>query len=258
MNKPMSKAAATLALAVAPFIATAAHADEQGGPYIGVSAGYGWSDADTTTSTVFSPTGYFADTSVPAINATGIQKVKPKAFNGGIDIGYDYRAGNILFGVAADISTLNNTKTASTTTTYPCCSPSAFTVTQTVKTRWMTTARARLGYDFGGGAIYATGGWAGMKLRYTGTFTDDFATALETASASKFRSGWTAGGGADIRFGNGWSLQPEYLHADFGTMTVPGGTLTAFTPSQSFPENTFSHSVKLRTNIVRVGMHYHF
>ena len=93
----------------------------------------------------------------------------------------------------------------------------------------------------------------------TALFTDTYATALETASASKFRSGWVVGAGADIAVSGGWSIQPEYLHADFGTMTVAGGTLTAFSgPIVSFPTNVFSHSMKLKSDVIRIGLHYHF
>lgn len=260
MTKTISKTIVGAAIAAAALTATPALADEGSGgdAYIGVSLGYGWNKAEASTSTVFSSTGYFASTSVPEINTAGAQTIKPNAFDAGIDIGYDFHAGDLRFGVAADISTLSKSKAATTTVTYPCCSPTTFTVTQTVKPTWMATARARIGYDMGGSMIYATGGWAGQQVKYTALFTDTFATANETASVSKFRSGWVVGAGADVAVGGGWSIQPEYLHADFGTLSMPGGTLTAFTPAISFPDNPFSHSVKLKSDIVRVGLHYHF
>lgn len=262
MTNSILKSAIIVAGAALPFIATPALADEYddaGGFYVGVSAGYGWSTADVTTSTVFDATGYFATTSVPAINASGVQRVKPKAFNGGVNLGYDYNTGGVLVGVVADISSLSNTKNATATAVYPCCSPSTYTVSQTVNTKWLTTARAKLGIGVGGGSsVYATGGWAGEKVKYTALFTDTFATANETATKDAFRSGWVVGGGASFRFGNGWSIDPEYLHAEFGTLTVPGGTLTAFTPSQSFAQNPFTHTMKLRTDVARINLNYHF
>lgn len=251
-------ATAVAAFSVLSCAASPALADDGGSAYVGVSAGYAWSNADVTTSTVFSPTGYFASSSVPAINADGVKKIKPQSFIGGVDAGYDYRSGALVMGLAADISSVDHTKTATVTSTYPCCAPTAYTISQTVKTKWMTTIRAKLGYDVGMANVYVTGGWAGEKVRYTALFTDTFATANETATADKFRSGWVAGAGADIRIGGNWSIQPEYLHAEFGTLTVPGGTLTAFTPSQSFATNTFTHTMKLRSDVARVGLHYHF
>src|SRR5258708_33023118 len=236
----------------------ASQAQAQTGGYVGVSAGYGWTNARASTSTVFSATGYFATTSVPAIAAAGIQTVKPAGVDAGLDAGYDWHSGSLMFGVAGDVSVLDGSKSATTTMIYPCCSPTALTITQSVKTSWMTTARARVGFDMSGASIYVTGGYAGLKARYSALFTDTFATAHEAGSKSEYRSGWVVGGGADIRVSRNWSLQPEYLHAEFGHINAPGGVITAFTPAISFPTNTFTHSARLTTNVVRVGIHYHF
>lgn len=262
MTKSISRKIVLAALCAAPLLTTPAYADDSedgsGDAYVGVSVGYGWNKAEANTSTVYSATGYFAQTSVPAINTAGMQTLKPDAFDAGLDIGYDYHAGNLRIGLAADISSMNKSKTATTTATYPCCSPNTFTITQTVKPLWMTTVRARLGYDMGGAMIYATGGWAGQRVRYSAQFTDTYATANEAATGSKFRSGWVVGGGADIAMGGGWSIQPEYLHADFGTWSIPGGTLTTASPAATYPDNPFTHTIRLRSDIARVGLHYHF
>ncbi|MFM5954546.1 MAG: outer membrane protein [Novosphingobium sp.] len=258
MTNILSTKSIILGIVASSTFSFPAFAEDGGSAYIGVSAGYDWSTADVTTSTVFSSTGYFATTSVPAINADGIQRIKPRSLDVGIDAGYDYRSGGMIFGLAADISSVNNTRTATVTSIYPCCAPTAYTITQSVKTKWMTTVRAKLGVNAGPADIYVTGGWAGEKVRYSAQFTDTFATASESATADKFRSGWVVGGGADIRVGSNWSIQPEFLHAEFGTLTVPGGTITAFSPAQSFPTNVFTHTMKLRTDVARVGLHYHF
>jgi outer membrane immunogenic protein len=245
--------AGCLTLAVAAFAANPALA--QGG-YIGLSGGYGWSDGEVSTSTVYDPAGYFAQSSVDAINVAGVQEVDPRGFIGGIDIGYDFQSGNLVFGIAADLSTLRDTKSASSTVTYPCCGPTAFTVAQTVSTRWLATVRGRVGVDVGGAVLYATGGYAAMRARYTSQFSDTFASAAQLGTSSKTRSGWVVGAGADIKVAQGWSIQPEFLHADFGTFGSPAGTLT--TSGGSFPMNAFTHRAKLKTNIARIGFHFHF
>lgn len=256
MRNLSSKVAAVLAVATASLWGSEAQA--QTGFYIGPSAGYGFGNAQAATSTVFSATGYFASTSVPAIAASGMQKVEPQAFDVGLDGGYDAHSGGFIYGIAADVSLLNGSDTRSTTATYPCCAPTTFTINQTVKTSWMTTIRAKVGVDMGSTAVYVTGGYAGLQARYSAQFTDTFATANESGSKSEFRSGWVVGAGADLKIGGHWSLQPEFLHADFGHMNATGGTLTAFTPPISFSTNVFTHSTSLRMNVARVGFHYHF
>ncbi len=251
-------AASMAAMALAATAARAQDDDELSGPYVGVSAGYNWTKADTTTSTTVDPAGYFSTANGAAVNGAGVQQVKPRGFSGGAQIGYDHHSGNLLLGVVADISSLGHGRTSTVTAAYP-SSASTYTISQSVDPKWMTTARLKLGLGFGGGsAVYATGGWAGEKVRYDGLFTDTLGNANESASSNKFRSGWVAGAGASIRMGRGWSLNPEYLHAEFGTLTVPGGTLTANTPSQSFPANTFTHTMKLTTDTARVAFNYHF
>ena len=256
MRNLTSKAAAILAVAAPALWCSQAQA--QSGPYVGASVGYAFSHGEATTSTVFSPTGYFATTSVPAIATAGVQKVEPQAAAFGLDAGYDFHSGGFLYGIVADVSLLNGSDTRSTTATYPCCAPTTFTVNQTIRTKWMTTIRARVGLDLGDTGIYLTGGYAGLQARYSALFTDTFATAHEAGSKDEFRSGWVVGAGADLKIGHRWSLSPEFLHADFGHMNAVGGTLTAFTPAISFPTNVFTHRTSLRTNVARVALNYHF
>lgn len=246
------------AMIAVPMLAAPAMAEDGGDAYVGVSLGYGWSTADATTSVVYGSPGYFASTSVDSINADGVQRVKPGAFIGGIDLGYDYHLGNVVLGLAADISTLNNSRMASITTPYPCCVTTNYTLSQEVKTKYLATIRAKLGVDVGQATIYATGGWAGLGFDYNANFSDTYDSASETASVSKFRSGWVVGGGVDIKLAERWSIQPEFLYADFGTEYVPGGPFSAGTPPDTYPANEFSHSVRIHTSVARVGIHYHF
>lgn len=238
-------------------VSTPANADKGGG-YIGVSAGYGWTDAKAETAAILTPDGYFIASSIPAIETAGRQSVKPRGVIGGFDVGYDLRSGNLVYGVAADFSILDGSDSASTTTPYPCCAPLGFTIKQSVKTKWMTTVRARVGYDIGGATIYATGGYAGLKARYTATFTDNYWPVFEQGSTSKYRSGWVIGAGADIKVGGRFSVQPEFLHADFGRIKAPQGDFLADGSPDAFPNTILTHRAAIKVNIARVGLHLHF
>jgi outer membrane immunogenic protein len=77
------------------------------GFYIGANAGGAWGNSDPRTSTVFSPTGYFEATSVPAVNAVGgSQRINDSGFTGGLTAGYNWQAG-------AAVVVLNPTSTIS-------------------------------------------------------------------------------------------------------------------------------------------------
>jgi outer membrane immunogenic protein len=43
----------------------------------------------------------------------------------------------------------------------------------------------------------------------------------------------------------------------FGSTTVSSSNLTAFTPPIAFPTNVFTHTMDLKSDVVRVGVNYH-
>ena len=228
------------------------------GFYVGGYVGAGWNRATADTTTVYSPTGYFATTSVPAINTTGHRQIKPKSFTGGGTVGYNYQTGNWVIGAEADFGASTGSQTVSGTTIYPCCSPTAFTISQSLKTRWLFTARPRFGYAYGKALFYVTGGLSLTDLNYQAIFTDTFATAKENGGVKKTKAGWNGGGGVEYDLGNKWSLKGEYLYSSFGRVTATSTNLTAFSPSQSFPTNVFTHSIYLKENALRFGVNYRF
>lgn len=242
--------------------ASAASADDinWNGMYVGVNAGGAFGTSHATTTTVFSPVGYFATTSVPAIAATGNQSMSPSAFVGGLELGYDWRFdNNIVLGLEGEIVVNNVGSHIATSATYPCCAPTAFTVASSVTTNWMATVRPRLGYVMEDNSLlYATGGYAVTNEHVGFTFSDTFATAFSSGLKKSDQSGWAVGAGYAIPWGKGLSVKIEYLYADFGKVTVPGSVLTAFTPPIAFPANPFVHTSTLQENIVRFGVDYHF
>ena len=91
-------------------------------------------------------------------------------------------------------------------------------------TRWLATARARLGYSTGPALLYVTGG--GAWLNYQETWTSPAST---TASSTKTLSGYTVGGGIETMFGlfgPNWMTRSEYLYVNVGDgdTLIPGAT----------------------------------
>jgi outer membrane immunogenic protein len=210
------------------------------------------------TSPVFSPTGYFASTSTPAITAASNQTINTNGFSASGVIGYGHQWDNFYFGLEADYGSMPLSGSTTVTQTYPCCAPTAFTVTQTAKTSWMFSMRPRFGWVYHRFLVYGTVGADFTNVKYTALFTDTFATANESASIDETRPGWIVGGGGEYRLGHHWSIKGEYLYSDFGTATVPSANLTAFTPPIPFPTNVFTHTVNPKASIVRAGVNFRF
>ena len=138
---------------------------------------------------------------------------------------------------------------------YPCCAPTGFTVNSSVSSDWLITLRPRVGIAANNWLVYVTGGLAVANLKGDFSFTDTFAGATESASISKTKAGWTVGVGTEYALMNGWSVKAEYLYVDLGSENTTSRNLVAGAPH---PENVFSHSVDLRSNIVRGGLNYKF
>ena len=228
------------------------------GFYVGVNAGQASGSSDVSTSTVYSPTGYFATTSPDAIGAAGLGSVDPSGFTGGLTAGYNWQSGSIVFGLEVDVNSLSVDDTRTATAVYPCCAPSEFTVTERTKANNLVTARGRLGYANDNSLFYVTAGWAQTKLKIDDVFTDNFANAQESFSDSKNNDGWIYGIGYEHGFNDNWSMKLEYLRADFGKLTGTSSNLVANTPPTGYPDNPFTHSADLTMNFIRFGVNYRF
>jgi outer membrane immunogenic protein len=256
-----------IVLVVGGFVLVAGgSAQDWNGFYFGGNAGGVKGNSDVFTSTIFSPTGYFAMSSIPAIAATGHPGLSPRGFTGGGQAGYNFQRRHWVLGVEADFGSMHVKDDFTTTGIYPCCAPSTFTITQTVSTDWLFTARPRIGVGNASVLVYGTGGIAMTNLNYKEDFIDNFPTIFKTspptnahefASTSGLLMGWTAGGGVEFKVGGHWSMKAEYLFADFGTgLKTTSTNLTAI--GTSWPTNVFTHQADLTTHIFRTGFNYRF
>lgn len=248
--------ACVLAFALVAF--GPAEAQDFKGFYVGANAGEAFGRASMQTSPIFSPTGYFATTSTPAITAASTQQATPSGLTAGGGAGWSDQWGNFVFGFEADFGKMDLSGSTTATQTYPCCAPTAFTVAQTTETSWLFTARPRVGWVFGKVLLYETAGLAVTSVKYSALFTDTFATAQESASLQEKKAGWAVGGGGEFKFSSHWSVKGEYLLMGFGKAFVTSTNLTAFTPPIAFPTNIFTHSVDLKAQIARGGVNYRF
>jgi outer membrane immunogenic protein len=237
--------------------AVQAHAGDYKGFYIGGNVGGGSGNSDARTSTVFSPTGYFATSSIPAIASSGAQSLSPSGVIGGGQAGYNFQHNSFVLGVETDFDGSNMSDLKSITTAYPCCPTTNFTIKQFVGADWLYTLRGRLGYTKGPLLVYGTGGLAVSSVEYTAVFTDTFLNARENARETATQSGWSAGAGAEIKTGKHWSWRAEYLRVDLGDEKFGSTNLTVGVNTH-FPQNVFTHSFNLTGNLYRFGFNYRF
>jgi outer membrane immunogenic protein len=229
------------------------------GFYIGGNAGYAWGSSDVTTSTIFDPAGYFAATSVPGVNAAGIGSIDPRGFTGGGQIGYNWQTGTLVFGLEADFEFFRQDDTRSITSPYPApFGASNFTLHQNVKTDWLFTLRPRAGIAANNWLFYVTGGLAVTELKTSFTFADTFGPSSASGAASDTKAGWTVGGGIEYGLTPNWTIRAEYLFVHFDDVTLTSTNLRNNGAGVSFPQNVFTHSADLQSNIVRGAINYKF
>ncbi|WP_291842134.1 outer membrane protein [Bradyrhizobium sp.] len=162
-------------------------------------------------------------------NSSGVGTLSG-GFAGGT-AGYNWQAGNLVFGIEADAAWADVGATVGI--------PGLVSVTDTIRS--MGTVRGRVGYAFDQVLLYGTGGYAWIDNRLTATL---LGVGL---SDSQFHSGWTAGVGVEVMFAPRWSVKAEYLYRSLQGETyfagnIPGGVSTG----------------TMNLNSFQVGVNYHF
>jgi outer membrane immunogenic protein len=134
------------------------------GPYLGGNLGYAWGSIDNN------PTN-------------------PSGLEGGIQGGYNWQSGPLVFGAEGDLQISGADDTFA---------PWKFS------NPWFGTARGRVGYAFSNILFYGTAG-----LAFGETRGETFGL-----SESHTNVGWTAGVGAEFGIAPNWSAKIEYLYVD--------------------------------------------
>src|SRR5205823_115264 len=111
------------------------------------------------------------------------------------------------------------------------------------KERWLSTARARVGYAVDKWLFYGTGGAAWMKIdsaefivpsavTLAGVGTVTGGPIVNANLQSDTRRGWTVGGGVEYMLPYNWMIRSEYLYVE-----IP--SYTTFTPGTNPVLSTF-------------------
>jgi outer membrane immunogenic protein len=232
------------------------------GFYVGVNAGYAWGDADSR-SKLACPDEFCAYTnpdSLAFIGGLGSGDVSGDGFTGGVQAGYNWQRGNIVFGIEADFNALDVEGTLFVDGVVPGGAGQRAEVTTTLSADWLLTVRARLGVTLSPTVLlYATGGLAIAEVEVANKFLDNAvdvgggANNEGASSNSDVLTGWTVGGGLEWAIDRNWSIRGEYLYVDLGSVS----TRTAVGALDLTP-NTLDSSADLTAHIVRAAISYRF
>lgn len=192
------------------------------GFYMGVNAGYGWSNDNGVS--VSGPIG------------TGGGAVSLDGWFGGGQLGYNAQFDHLVVGVEADIQAADIDDRTRITGSY--------LGNASANVDWFSTLRGRVGYAAGPTLLYVTGGLAFADVSYSASGSGGGASFA--LSKDDIETGYTLGGGLEWAFAPNWSLKSEYLYVDLGdeTLSSPGGT--------------FASSTDLDFHTARVGLNYRF
>lgn len=215
------------------------------GFYVGVHAGYGWSDIDAATTFLPTPAAFGADNFTYGYDADG--------FLAGGQIGFNYQIANWLLGIEADISwaDINGGATVAPMTFLGAPLAGSFH-TSSFDMNWFGTLRGRLGFTANQLLVYVTGGLAFADIDYAArTFFAPGAFDY-VGSGSSTEAGWTLGGGVEWAFAPNWSAKFEYLYYDLGDTTIIQNPVAPNPPFQV--ATNFDNA----GHIVRIGLNYRF
>jgi outer membrane immunogenic protein len=216
MKKLTFASAGVMALAVALQPAGAADTDMPYGPppvlyapppavviftwtgfYFGAHGGGGWGHKNETPS----PYNFAGDIITPAPVGVDVS-----GWLGGGQIGANYQAGSLVFGVEADASGANLTGSTA-------CASSSFLTGAvlagncSVKVEGLGTIAGRLGVAFDRLLVYGKGGGAWASDKYSLASTTG---SLPTFNGSETKWGWMVGAGVEYAFLDNWSAKIEY------------------------------------------------
>jgi outer membrane immunogenic protein len=219
------------------------------GLYIGFNGGYGFGSSSVSAN-FFGPI-------VTAGEPLGFSTAgNPAGAVFGGQVGYNWQWASLVFGVEGDFdaATLTASGNVVTNSIAGAGAPVGFQASSSIN--WLSSVRARLGYTWGPGLVYLTGGgaWVNTDIK---TLTCD--TAFAACTQGNFtgtQSGWTLGAGFEWMIAPNWIARTEYLYYSLGSRT----NAAAFTtPVAALGGSGVSVTANtLNINVIRAGLEYKF
>ena len=173
----------------------------------------------------------------------------PRGYNGGLQAGYNWQQGNIIYGLEADLQGSTQQTDRSCLATCTAASNALFRQ----KLEAFGTFRGRLGYGVGPTLFYATGGLAYGEVKTR--VAESIGAIAGAVTFENARAGYTAGAGietpleiSDFLAPGKWTVKTEYLYVDLGSASNAynlGGVMHTLTTEET-------------NHIFRTGVNYRF
>ncbi|MFA5898869.1 MAG: outer membrane beta-barrel protein [Hyphomicrobium sp.] len=239
------------------------------GAYIGVNAGAAWGSSSYATSPGCVPPGvegvFCEANSISSVNglavaSTGTGDLTSSGFTGGIQGGYNWQFGRIVFGGEGDFGAFSLSKSANRAGVFP--SPflgTTYALNESMSTDWLITLRGRVGYTvLPHLLLYGTAGVALTDFRFSSSYADNAIDPLQSltggtgsTSISNVMTGWTIGGGGEWLLDSRWSIKAEYLYIDFRSASLPVALSNSATYTQ-----TMWVDADITAQVARIGVNY--
>jgi outer membrane immunogenic protein len=219
------------------------------GFYIGANAGYAWAGNNGGNIEVFDGNG--------KPYATGPLNYDLSLEGGfaGLQVGFNRRAGNFVFGLEADIQTRVD---GGSKTSFDPPAIFNFDYTAALDVAWFGTLRGRVGYARDRTLIYATGGLAFGEVNYSARYliTEPCCSGgFANLKSSGVETGYVVGGGLEHAINPNWSLKLEYQYINLGSGKAEAPLFFANgSPSGEKVKANFDTDF----HTVRLGLNYRF
>lgn len=193
------------------------------GSYIGLQAGYGWSNSR------YSDSDYLSE-------------ANPDGFIGGAYIGYNFQRDRLVLGIEADIA-YSDMRGTDGQRYLSDPSISIAGVDHDLDLKSSGALRARLGYAAGRFLPYIAGGVSFGRYEYR---VEDHVNGTVPFERHENRVGWNIGAGVEYAATDRVIVRAEYRYTDFGTDNFPNDYSGPYT------------KIELQTHDVRFGAAYRF
>ncbi|WP_238271673.1 outer membrane protein [Methylobacterium cerastii] len=241
------------------------------GFYVGVNAGYAFTENDTIRTTGINNLGAVGTPTAPANLQLNVDRnlrrpavnMATEGFSGGGQIGYNFQftpGSGIVVGVEADAQYTDLSRNQVQNTTNTAFNPNVLINSYRTELNYLGTVRGRIGYAFDRVFVYGTGGFAYGDVTQAVTFQTG-APITYAARRSSMETGYAYGGGIEYALptesflnffrASAVTIKGEYIRYDLGSRNLFVGTTGG-------PGLGYVSRISTEGSLARAGINYKF